>query len=95
MEFLTKAETRAAVALLSRSIRVVSEGDKAGETFQDATVGRKAQDNPPVSAVAANPHYTYGGHVAFRQGFEKLQIQGVEFKQLGQGGLLEIGRAHV
>ncbi len=86
--FLLKAETRAAVALLTRSIRIVSEGDKPGETFADATVGRKAQDNPPVSAVKANPSYMYGGHVVFRQGFEKLQIQGVEFKQLGQGGLL-------
>ena len=41
-----------------------------------------------MSAVKANPNYMYGGHVVFRQGFEKLQIQGVEFKQLGQGGLL-------
>ena len=38
--------------------------------------------------IAAKSHYMYGGQVAFRQGFEKLQIQGVEFKQLGQGGLL-------
>ena len=86
--FLQTAETRAAVALLTRSIRIVSEGDKPGETFADATVGRKAQDNPPVSAVPANSSYMYGGQVVFRQGFEKLQIQGVEFKQLGQGGLL-------
>ena len=33
-------------------------------------------------------NYMYGGHVVFRQGFKQLQIQGVEFKQLGQGGLL-------
>jgi hypothetical protein len=33
------AETRAAVALLSRSIRIVSEGDQAGETF-DAAAAR-------------------------------------------------------
>ena len=41
-----------------------------------------------MSAVKANASYMYGGQVVFRQGFEKLQIQGVEFKQLGQGGLL-------
>jgi cell migration-inducing and hyaluronan-binding protein len=82
--FLKTAETRAAVALLTRSIRIVSEGDKPGDTFEDATKGN-ASKIPPIKA---NPNYMYGGQVAFRQGFEKLQIQGVEFKQLGQGGLL-------
>ena len=71
---LDKAETRAAVALLTRSIRIVSEGDKAGETFVEAS----KRDN----------HYMYGGQTVARQGFQKLQIQGVEFAQLGQGGLL-------
>ena len=82
--FLDKAETRAAVALLTRDIRIVSEGDKPGETFKDATKG-DATKQPPIKA---NANYMYGGQVVFRQGFEKLQIQGVEFKQLGQGGLL-------
>jgi hypothetical protein len=71
---LDKAETRAAVGLLTRSIRIVSEGDSVNETFAQAT--------------ARNAHYMYGGHVVFRQGFAKLQIQGVEFRQLGQGGLM-------
>jgi hypothetical protein len=71
---LGKAETRAAVALLTRSIRIVSEGDTARETFDQAT--------------ARDPHYMYGGQTVARQGFQQLQIQGVEFKQLGQGGLL-------
>jgi cell migration-inducing and hyaluronan-binding protein len=79
--YLDKAETRAAVALLTRSIRIVSEGDKAGDTLKDATEGRAKTDDKPK--VDANPNYMYGGHVVFRQGFEKLQIQGVEFKQLG------------
>ncbi len=71
MLFLDKAETRAAVALLTRSIRIVSAGDKIDQPFPDETT-----------------NYMYGGHVVFRQGFKQLQIQGVEFKQLGQGGLL-------
>ena len=33
-----------------------------------------------------NPKTYFGGHVIFRQGFKQLQVQGVEFKQLGQGG---------
>jgi cell migration-inducing and hyaluronan-binding protein len=80
--YLDKAETRAAVALLSRSIKIVSEGDKVGDKFAEATDGNATKQ------IAANPHYMYGGHVAFRQGFERLQIQGVEFKQLGQGGFM-------
>ena len=80
--YLDKAEIRAAVALLTRSIRIVSEGDKPGDTFQDATKGNDTKKIKP------DPNYMYGGQVVFRQGFEKLQIQGVEFKQLGQGGLL-------
>ena len=33
----------------------------------------------PASAI-------FGGHVVFRQGFKSIEIQGVEFYQLGQGG---------
>lgn len=65
-------ETRAAVALLTRSITIQSEGDSYRESFAQAT--------------ARNPRYAFGGHLVIRQGFEKLQVQGVEFKQLGQGG---------
>lgn len=71
---LDKVETRATVGLLTRSIRIVSEGDTPKETFAQAT--------------ARDPHYMYGGHVVFRQGFKALHIQGVEFHQLGQGGLM-------
>lgn len=65
-------ETRAAVALLSRSITIMSEGDDANETFAQATARKSS--------------YAFGGHMVVRQGFEKFQVQGVEFKQLGQGG---------
>ncbi len=65
-------ETRAAVALLTRSITIQSEGDTHDQTFDQAT--------------ALNPKYSFGGGLVARQGFEKLQVQGVEFKQLGQGG---------
>lgn len=70
-------ETRAAVALLTRSIRIVSAGDEAGADFSHHVVGDKE-----------DPHYAFGAHLVIRQGFEKVQIQGVEFKQMGQGGRL-------
>ena len=38
--------------------------------------------------MSANPKYSYGGQAVFRQGFKQLQIQGVEFAQMGQGGKL-------
>lgn len=78
-------ETRAAVALLSRSIRIVSEGDFPGETFADATTKGVPDAKPPIPP---DPHYAFGGHTVFRQGFAKLNIQGVEFYQMGQGGKL-------
>jgi hypothetical protein len=43
------AETRAAVALLTRSIRIVSAGDAVGQAFPD----------PPSSG----PGYFFGGHM--------------------------------
>src|SRR5262249_9938496 len=65
------AETRAAVALLSRSIRIVSEGDAFGQPF-------------PSGAEQAGQYF--GGHTIVRQGFAAYQVEGVEFYQLGQGG---------
>jgi hypothetical protein len=62
-------ETRAAVALLSRSIQIVSEGP-------DAT----------PNGFPASPGTYFGGHMIARQGFKAFQVQGVEFKQMGQGG---------
>jgi hypothetical protein len=73
------AETRAAVALLSRSIRIVSGGD----TFNAA--------NPTCEydCLSSSPAtYFFGGHTSVRQGFKEVKIQGVEFYQLGQGGRL-------
>jgi hypothetical protein len=65
------AETRAAVALLTRSIQIVSAGEKAGEDFPKE-----------------DRQYYYGAHMVIRQGFKSVQIQGVEFRQMGQGGRL-------
>jgi hypothetical protein len=65
------AETRAAVALLSRSIRIVSAGDEVGQDFPPEATG-----------------YSYGAHMVIRQGFKAVQIKGVEFVQMGQGGRL-------
>ncbi|GJM15047.1 MAG: hypothetical protein DHS20C13_03740 [Thermodesulfobacteriota bacterium] len=63
-------ETRAAVGLLSRSIRVVSAGNSVGQEF-----------GPPT------PGNHFGGHLMVRQGVKSAEIQGVEFYQLGQGGI--------
>ncbi len=71
----TEVDTRAAVALLSRSVRIVSEGDTGPEPSD------LAASFPP------DPGNYFGGHVIFRQGFKQIQVQGVEFYQLGQGGL--------
>jgi hypothetical protein len=62
------AETRAAVGVLTRSIRIVSGGDLIGQEF-------------PAEASG----YYFGGHLVVRQGFKTVQIQGVEFYQMGQG----------
>jgi hypothetical protein len=67
-------ETRAAVALLTRNIRIES----AGKTVDAAL---PAGDSPDTDRY-------FGGHTVIRQGFTKVQIQGVEFKQMGQGGML-------
>lgn len=63
------AETRAAVALLTRSIRIVSAGDALDSGFPDESTG-----------------YYFGGHMIIRQGVQSVQLQGVEFYQMGQGG---------
>jgi len=68
-------ETRAIIALLSRSIVVASEGDTP-------VVDRTAVHFP---ATAGN---FFGGHTLAREGFANYQVQGVEFLQLGQGGFI-------
>ena len=60
----TRMDNRAAVALLTRSIKVVSDGDAAGS---------------PLAGYI-------GGHLVVRQGVKQLQLQGVEFVNMGQGG---------
>jgi cell migration-inducing and hyaluronan-binding protein len=75
------AETRAAVALLSRSIQIVSGGDVAGAPFGYHTV-------EDYEKGTIDPHYSYGGHMVIRQGFTAVNIQGVEFQKMGQGGRL-------
>jgi hypothetical protein len=71
------AETRAAVALLNRNIRIVSGGD--GPTDFPTEAQCKATPSPKCY---------FGGHMVVRQGFKLVQIQGVEFKLMGQGGRL-------
>lgn len=76
------AETRAAVALLSRSIRIVSEG---------ASFNADNHTTLPTSGSGAY----FGGHTLVRQGFKRYQMQGVEFYQLGQGGRMERYPVHL
>ena len=71
----TAADTRAAVALLTRSIRIVSEGDTP-----------VANSFPAPSTDPKVPSYYFGGVTIVRQGFASYQAQGVEYYQLGQGG---------
>jgi hypothetical protein len=101
----TGAETRAAVALLTRSIRIVSAGDKLGEYFKCSTTNTGCTDasQPPADSgrtclddVVNGVHikqapgscYYFGAHTVIRQGFKSVQIQGVEFVNMGQGGKL-------
>jgi hypothetical protein len=65
-------ETRAAVGLLSRSIRIVSGGNTVNTDFPAAT--------DPA------PDRYFGGDTIVRQGFALFQMQGVELYQLGEGG---------
>lgn len=68
-------ETRAIVALLSRDIRIASEG-------ANPVISPTADHFP-----AAEGNY-YGGHTIARDGFATYEVQGVEFYQLGQGGAI-------
>ncbi len=68
-------ETRAAVALLTRSIMVASEG--TAPVLEDRSV-----DHFPTGSGF------YGGQTIMRQGFQTYQVQGVEFYHLGQGGII-------
>lgn len=78
-------ETRAAVGLLSRDIRVYSLGDTYDQPFpESAGCGYQADK----SGVTTPANCYFGGHVIARQGFRTFQVQGVEFAELGQGGRL-------
>ena len=80
-------ETRAAAALLTRSIRIVSGGNFAGQSLRCATTGTDAAPCP-ATADPPDARYSLGGHTVYRQGFAELKLQGVEFAELGQGGRL-------
>ncbi len=71
-------DTRAAVGLLRRSIRIVSGGETLLSNFPAL--------DPNCGAPPKNPCYYFGGHTIFRQGFQSVQLRGVEFYQMGQGG---------
>ncbi len=83
------AETRAAVGLLTRSIRIVS----AGDSFDPAKADCDYDCFPPADQLVPSTEqpgqqhpYYFGGHTVIRQGAKDVKIQGVEFYQLGQGG---------
>ncbi len=74
-------ETRAAVGLLTRSIRIVSEGDT--DNMPLAKPGMKCLNPDPSQPDSC---VYFGGHTMVRQGAKSFQVQGVEFSQMGQGG---------
>jgi hypothetical protein len=47
-----------------------------------------SDDTLLAASWPAAPGAFFGGHTIFRQGFKSVQVQGVEFYQLGQGGRL-------
>lgn len=80
----TAVDLRATVGLLSRSIRIRSLGATAtGPTSEFPTVD---QCLIKTDGTKQDPSCYFGAHVMVRQGFKDAQIQGVEFRQLGQGG---------
>jgi hypothetical protein len=82
----TQVETRAIVALLTRNIVIASEGASVvlGRDHPESQI--KSDDHFPI--VKGSTASYYGGHVIVRQGVQTFKVQGVEFYQLGQGGLI-------
>ncbi len=68
-------ETRAIVALLTRSVVIASEG-------LTPTLARNADHFPETIGNF------YGGQTVVRDGFSTYQMQGIEFYQLGQAGVI-------
>jgi len=86
-ELTTKgAETRAAVGLLTRNIRIVSEGDGPSEDLVTSTFPAETSTQCTSRPGPETNKCYFGGHTVFLQGYSTVQIQGVEFYQLGQGG---------
>ena len=74
---IAEIDNRAIVGILSRSIVIESLGDNPQDPFptpQECQVDK------------SSPKCYFGGHVMARQGFAKFEMQGVELKNLGQGG---------
>ena len=84
----TELELRAPVGLLSRSIVIYSLGQTADQPFPN--VGSDDWENcgytSNSSVPPAHPECYFGGQLMVRQGFDTFQVQGVELRQLGQGG---------
>jgi hypothetical protein len=91
--FGTGVDTRAAVALLTRNIRIVSEVCGTYDPSTNACTGLPAAcngtwnpNNATCSGLPQKVGSYFGGHTIARQGFKQFQMKGVEFKDLGQGG---------
>jgi len=80
----TAADLRAVVGLLSRSIQIRSLGKAAQRMTTDAGF-KPVKDCVYDGTSKGDPECYFGAHTMVRQGFREAQIQGVEFKQLGQG----------
>ena len=76
----TEIEARAAVGLLSRSIKIYSLGKTSTDAFPTADACAMSGATLPATDCY------FGGHIIARQGFSNFHVSGVEFYQLGQGG---------
>ena len=56
------------------------------KSFRTTTKDILIEANKNSCATQRASTYLFGAHTVFRQGFKTLQLQGVEFHQMGQGG---------
>ncbi|MGB5813437.1 MAG: hypothetical protein WBG86_23075, partial [Polyangiales bacterium] len=78
-------DLRAVVGLLSRSIQIRSLGAEPQRAPDDPGFPKTA-DCMYDGNTTPDPSCYFGAHVVARQGVGEFQLQGVELRQMGQGG---------
>lgn len=83
----TYALTEAAHKGISRlNLGFTSIDTRAPVGLLTRNITLESEDTLGAADWPAVPGAFFGGHVIFRQGFAAVQVQGVQFHQLGQGG---------